>query len=337
MARRHHISALLPDGKVLVAGGTHKDGDWPEEVLAAAELYDPINKTVSPAGRMISRRYFAAVTVLANSTLLITGGLGENGHALDAAEVYHHGTFVSIGRMTTPRRGHTATLLRSGKVLIAGGDDHQGRRLSSAELFDPSTATFSPTGGMIIARITEHTSNAVLLEDGRVLIAGGYGGNTQPPQLSSAEIYDPEKAAFQPAGSMVVRRACHTLSLLPNGKILITGGHEDDGGHLASAELYDPIKDRFTLIGSMADPHFLHTAIRLPSGKVLIVGGFSPLVELCEPEANTFIVLGRVITARYLHTSILLSDNRVLLIGGSAQNTCSLSSIELGPVLCQGT
>src|SRR5206468_1036844 len=122
--------------------------------------------------------------------------------------------------------------------------------------------------------------------------------------------YDPEKATFQPAANMATARACHTLSLLPNGKVLVAGGHHDPAPHLASAELYDPAKDHFTLIASMTEPHFLHTANRLPSGKVLILGGFSPLVELYDPEANTFTALGKI-APRHLHTSITLQDGLV--------------------------
>jgi hypothetical protein len=81
-------------------------------------------------------------------------------------------------------------LLRSGKVLIAGGlGNGDDPNLDSAELFDPATGRFSQT---LWRMVTDRRGDtATLLRDGRVLIAGGEGGDNLPPQLSSAEIYNP--------------------------------------------------------------------------------------------------------------------------------------------------
>ena len=105
------------------------------------------------------------------------------------------GMFSATGNMTTPRFFHTATLLPNGKVLIVGGYtvcDPTCGPVTTAELYDPATGTFTPTGRMTAAYVT----GAVLLPDGRVLIAGADITHT----VSSLELYDPSSETFNPAG-----------------------------------------------------------------------------------------------------------------------------------------
>ena len=83
-------------------------------------------------------------------------------------------------------------------------------------------------------------------------------------------------------------RADHTATLLPNGKVLIAGGYNNDNGlngtFLASAELYDPTAGTFTVTGSMSVARCNHTATLLPNGMELIAGGFSSTEELASAE-----------------------------------------------------
>jgi hypothetical protein len=84
--------------------------------------------------------------------------------------------------MTEARNLHTATLLMDGTVLIAGG----GNNSATAELYDPSTGTFSKTGGMEFGR-AGHTATAMSLPDGIfcVLVVGG--GSFNP--IATAKTY----------------------------------------------------------------------------------------------------------------------------------------------------
>jgi hypothetical protein len=325
--RRQHNSVLLPNpnGKVLITGGVNKL----EEILASAEFYDPIKKTFANAGRMVERRIRATATLLPDNRVLIAGGQGELG-ALNSAELYlPSGKFISVGSMQNLRNGHSATLLKNGKVLISGGMGE----IRLAEIFDPSQGIFVTTGEMTCPRSTDPTPNAILLDNEKVLIAGGYGYKTGT--LDTAEIYDPDKGIFNPIETMVVKRACHTLTLLSNGKVLIVGGYSDDGGHLTSSEIYDPLTGKFTLTQNHTEvPHIGHTATLLPNGKVIVIGGYSPLVEIYDPETNRFSPFGRLTINRYFHTSVLLpisyTEYQILVIGGAEG---SHSTAELSPVL----
>src|SRR6266404_627112 len=114
-----------------------------------------------------------------------------------------------------------------------------------------SAGGFTPAGNMTTTR-SGHT--ATLLQNGKVLIAGGAG--------VSAEFYDPDSGAFTITGDMTRPRHGHTAVLLPSGKVLIAGGAG------ASAELYDPNRGTFSATGDMVQVRVAHTATLLGNGKV---------------------------------------------------------------------
>jgi len=188
---------------------------------------------------------------------------------------------------------------------------------------------FRPTGDMSTGR-TAHT--ATLLQSGKVLVAGGDGcfffGYGYDCPLSSAEVYDAGTGTFAATGSMSVTRDFHTATLLSNGKVLVTGGHD------ASAELYDPASGTFAVtMGSMSVGRSSHTAMLLANGKVLIAGGQNvsgtlATAELYDPNTGTFTATGSMAAGRTSHTATLLASGKVLIAGGS-NSTGELATAEL--------
>ena len=142
---------------------------------------------------MVSARFAHTATLLANNTVLLTGG--NNGSTLSTSELWN-GSFAATGSLNSPREKHTATLLLNGKVLIVGGLSGSSP-VVTAELYDPATGTFTYTAGNLATARYSHT--ATLLSSGKVLIAGGYNGSVP---LKSAEIFDPATGAFTVTGSL---------------------------------------------------------------------------------------------------------------------------------------
>jgi hypothetical protein len=181
-------AALLPDGRVLIAGG----GNEGNAAIASAELYDPKTGKFTSTGSMSGVRYAFNTTVLLDGRVFVSSGNDGNGpvYALDIYDP-QTGKFTQAGSVPVSQGFATAALLLDGRVLITGGyDTAQGKLggyVADCQVFDPSTGKLSPTGSMATGRIAQ---SATTLLDGRVLVTGGVGAG-DPNQLDSAELYQP--------------------------------------------------------------------------------------------------------------------------------------------------
>jgi hypothetical protein len=133
---------------------------------------------------------------------------------------------------------------------------------------------------------------ATLLQDGRVLIVGGYGSTGVTP---SSDVYCASVVAgicpvtgFNSVGSLAAGRANHTSTLLlADGWVLAAGG-TDGPNALATSQLFDPTLNLFEIGAPMATPRSGHAATRLPDGRVLVTGGRDALPGVVLKSAELY-------------------------------------------------
>jgi hypothetical protein len=257
-----HTATLLPSGKVLLTGGFVGG-----TVAASAALYDPASGTWSAASSMPAARENHAATLLPNGKVLVSGGYYGGYHANMWLYDPASDTWSATSALPSSRGYHSATLLNNGKVLFSGPGT-VGVPLPM-ELYDPASGTWSTAASMPTFRYAE---TATRLQDGKILVTGGYINGNGSASTAVAEVYDPALNSWTPTAPMASARGDHTATLLPNGKVLVTGGYAS-GSYLASAEVYDPASGTWSAAAPMTSARADHTATALPNGQVLVSGG----------------------------------------------------------------
>jgi uncharacterized protein YjdB/N-acetylneuraminic acid mutarotase len=315
-------SLIVGTTQQLTATGTYSDGS--KQDLTALSTWATSNSNV--AG--IDGSGLATANAQGQVTVTATSGTVNGTASLIVSST------MSSASLGTSRYLHSATILDTGKILVAGGINCPSAGsctyLGSAEIYDPVGNIFTATGAMAQPR----SAPVVLLNNGNVLIAGGYQCNTSGncSSLSSAEIYSPASGTFSGAGNMTTSRSDQTMTLLSDGTVLIAGGQNCTTATsciaLNSAEIYNPATGTFTATSTgMSAPRYGANAVMLSSGVVLIVGGFDgtnlpAAAETYNPTYKQFMGSGpNLNTPRFDASANLLNNGKVLIAGGS---TCSL-------------
>jgi N-acetylneuraminic acid mutarotase len=326
-------AVVLKDGKALAAGGGV--GQIP---VAAAELFDPATGVWAQTGALNQARRGHQAVVLGDGRVLVAGGIAE-GELLSSAEIYDSGTgrWTTVAPMNTPRLGNTLTLLANGNVLATGGtsaDTASGagggqtiRPDATAEVYNVAANKWTKTSGTMSTPRFEHS--ATLLDDGKVLVAGGQG----PPisgssaALATTELYDPAVDSFRKSNDMGDARYNHTALKLPDRTVMVVGGAGGTNGDtsLATAEVFNPGDGSWTSAGALSGSRTGHVAAVFADGRVLVAGGESVTrgnrrslasAEIFALDKREWRSAGTMNCPRSEAAAALLGDGSVLVVAG---------------------
>ena len=175
--------------------------------------------------------------------------------------------------------------------------------------------TWVKTGSLNLSR-SDHT--ATLLEDGRVLVAGGLAFSP----TANTERYDPTSGGWQPVANLNTAREDHTATRLSGDFVLVAGGRNDQGT-TAACERFNPLRDNWLETGNLNTARDSHSATRLSDGRVLVAGGYAAdgrptaTAEIYDPSSGAWSATVGLPFALRSHTATRLADGRVLVVGGA--------------------
>jgi hypothetical protein len=267
--------SLLPDGRILLAGGRHHDG---HDFLARAEILDLGTRKFTPAASMGSQRAMHAAISLPDGRVLVAGG------EANAVEVYDPATdrWTRIGSMKSKATGVAVTPTREGKVLVVGGDiGYKGVVSNEALLWDLKGKLKTAQSGDAFA------GSAFLTRKHGVLFLGYHDGNDD----SGSKLWtrDQSTGALTPFDRD--RQLTTALSSIPSGMRLMQAS---DGRLLEPLMAYDGTglaelrATKWQKTVTFNRDHLDPAVLLLPSGDVLVAGsGDGPLpVELCHRSSS---------------------------------------------------
>lgn len=331
IARSRHTASLLPDGKILIAGGYTGQLNNPISTNTA-ELFNPITNTWSMTDTMSFPRANHIAIRLANGKILVAGGRANN-VATATAELFDAstGSWSVTGQLNHSRFFHTATLLDNGNVLVTGGLSGDGFSIGkTAEVYDPVSGSWTLVDHMAIMRWGH---SATLLENGTVLVAGGSGPAGDGVYTPRSEIYDPLENEWRNAGNLNTPRGFHAAVKLENGNVLVAGGlptATSQNKITVTAEIFNPETGKWTYTGNLTFDRIPgpYGAVLLQDGHILVAGGRTATTESYAADNGVWTTLFNMNISRSFHTLTYLPDGTVLAVGGENRNGLT-ASVEL--------
>jgi Domain of unknown function (DUF1929) len=286
---------VLPDGRPFINGGTLQYDPFHGELKSS--VFDPATNTFTNVQNMAHGRWYPTVTTLGDGRVMTFSGLDENGNTNTSVEIYSvsSGWSSPFSASWTPPLFPRMHVLPSGKVFYSGAT-------TTSRIFDPSAHTWTNVATTNYSS-TRTYGTSVLLPltpannyDPHVIIMGG--GN---PATATTELIDLGSATptWSWGPNMSEPRIEMSATILPDGKILATGGSlndEDTTTASLNADLYDPATNTFSSAGANSYARLYHSvSLLLPDGTVWLAGS--------NPQRGTYEQNMEIYQPAYLFTT----------------------------------
>ncbi len=286
---------LMADGRLIVSGGHHMANDIGEHTTS---VYDPFLNSWSSLPDMNAGRWYPSNTTLASGDVLVVAGTMNGYSDVNLTpQVWQTASNTWRNLTTAQQQGNYPTwpdyypfmfVAPNGKVFNAGPQQ-------TARYLD-TTGTGAWSNVASSSLLYRDYGSSVMYKDGKVLIVGGNPREPNNPNVlpsATAEVIDLNSPtpAWRLVPPMSVGRRHLNATLLPDGKVLVTGGssfagHDEPSGKVLYAEMWDPETETWTIMAGYTRYRGYHSnALLLPDARVLIAGGGHPN-PATGPEQN---------------------------------------------------
>lgn len=350
-ARSAHSATSLPDGRVLLAGGTQLlSAAGGEVTLESLELYNPSTGAFEPSNHTLgfagddgfpapSPRAFHTATLLSSGEVWVAGGERE---VEGRTEVVTEGLLLdptdgstTVVPLVQARSRHVVAVDEGGRVLTVGGRDAAGLAVSTAEFFDPVAGSTEA----IALPIPRVGATAVPVQGGKLIaVAGGSDGASVSRDVLFLRFDGETFVGLGSSATMREARRAPAAAIFIGERLAVLGGYdaatdaEPTNRALATSELILPAALTAS-DGPAISARGELCAVSLPDGRVLSIGGRSGTGELVGTDGSAELltptpsglptVLGvpSLDVPRYRHACTLLVDGTVLVTGGEYDDT----------------
>ncbi|MDQ3098811.1 MAG: hypothetical protein M3Q44_03625 [bacterium] len=342
--RYGHRATLLPNGNVVISGGTNGTGP-----LSSAEIYDDATGTWSSASIMVQKRSMFSLTLLPNGKILAVGGCiagnctAGSANRTSTAEIFdplkNSWTSTAGSLVLGVRSEHSASLLPSGKVVIHGGTTDGTTFLSTSEIYDPLTGTF--TAGSV-AQTGRKDHDTISLANGKLMTVDGWNGTTaysnaeiltidqQISTANSTNSQNPDLVKDSLGNIQAVWQAWRSEGLSPgtsggSWKVMTQEINNPSSGSITK-QYPTGTTSAWAATGNLSTGKRNISTVLLPSGKVLASGGFTTVsvsdAEIFDPQSGTWTATANnMAKAHSNHASYLLKNGKVIVAAGSGTSS----------------
>lgn len=276
---------LLPDGRLMVAGGHLQD----DAGIATTYLFDQ-NGSPQRVADMNHGRWYPTLTVLPNGEVLSMAGRNESGTVVRIPEIWEGNQWHDLPGANGGAADEIPYYPRN-FVAPNGLVFYAGERVSSRWFDVDGTGAGGGRGAWSdgpnhVWPFNRDYGTAAMYEPGKIIYAGG-GGHTgwptpdaksnQPTDIAEVIDLNDANPQWQETGPMSAPRRHLNSTILPDGQVLVTGGTRgagfvniDQGLATRAAEAWNPETGAWTTLASNSIMRVYHSvSLLMPDGRVL--------------------------------------------------------------------